>query len=230
MKRTSDIKAGWLHFFILCLCLPAGITACAPPQATDAQLRSQLSQMQNEQQQLLEQLGELQEELTELRRQQSRPEPTAAVPEPQVSEEVGEEPTAGISTPATDVIPVLAESATLYLEAFSALALGRYQQAAISFEDFLSRYAEHEYAPNARYWLAETQLARGMQQQAEANLLLVGNSDNSSGKAPAALGRLVELYRQQNKQEQADTILQKLSSRFPGSREAQLFNRGETPQ
>ncbi|MDT8419275.1 MAG: tetratricopeptide repeat protein [Desulfuromonadales bacterium] len=236
MKPTTPNTSEWRPLVVatLALLLTIPLAACAPPSTTDPALDSKLTRLQQQQQQQQQVLVQLQQQLEQLQQQLTLQPPVAAItetvkppPEPTTTDE--QKPESRLLAGAGE-ITVMTEAAGLYLEAFSALTMGRYEQAGNSFSDFLARYADHRYVNNARYWLAETEIARGLQQQALNNLLLVANDSGQTGKAPAALARLAEIYQQQNMQQQAETILHQLRTRFPQSREAQLFNRSDQAQ
>lgn len=213
-------------------------TACAPPPATDAGLQNELAVMKQQQQQQQQVLLAIQQQLAELQQRIETPAPaetTAQLPlqtEPLVVAPVTEPVAAQAPVPVTGIeeMQALVAAAGSYLESFSALAMGYYDQAQSGFEAFLQNHTEHRYAPSARYWLAETQIALGLQEQAEENLLIIANANDSAEKAPEALSRLVQLYRQQNQTIKADDILHQLRTRFPESREAQHFNRSDQTQ
>jgi tol-pal system protein YbgF len=236
MKPTTPNSLEWRQLVVttLTLLLTILLAACAPPSPTDPTLDSKLNSLQQQQQQQQQMLVQLQQQLEQVQQQLTRQPPIAASTE--VERRPAEPATGRDQKPESQLpaeagdVTIMLESAGLYLEAFSALTMGRYAQAGNSFSDFLSRYADHRYANNARYWLAESEMARGLQQQALNNLLLVANDTGQTGKAPAALARLAEIYQQQNMQQQAETILHQLRTRFPQSREAQLFNRSDQAQ
>lgn len=236
MKPTTPNTPEWRQLVVttLALLLTGLLAACTPPSPLDPTLDSKLTRLQQQQQQQQQVLVQLQQQLEQLQQQLTNPPPIAASLEtetvPASPEPLGEQKSEGRITAEAGELALMIEAAGLYLEAFSSLSMGRYEQAGNGFSDFLSRYADHRQANNARYWLAETEIARGLQQQALNNLLQVANDTRQTGKAPAALARLAEIYQQQNMQQQAETILHQLRSRFPQSREAQLYNRSDQAQ
>ncbi len=90
-------------------------------------------------------------------------------------------------------------------------------------------FPDHQYAPNARYWLANAQLSQGKTNLAINNLQIIITDPNAQNKAPAALKQLVQIYHQQGSQMQADDALEQLRNRYPESPEAQHFYRSEEP-
>lgn len=202
--------------------------ACAPPPATDRGLQQELKLLRQQQQEQQQSMHLLQEQLAQLQKQ-LQIEPSTADPlqgvEPFEPTPAGAEQAATLQPVEVARVEIILDAATRYLEAFSALAMGHYQQAEEGFSGFLADYAEHRYAPHARYWLAESEIALGQTERAEENLLQVANNPADDSKAPAALLRLAQLYQEQNLTVQADDILHQLRSRFPESREAQHSNR-----
>jgi len=99
----------------------------------------------------------------------------------------------------------------------------------VGFEAFLKNFHDHEYAPNARYWLAEAQLAQGKTELAQANLQQLATNPEAKHKVPAALLQLAHIYRQQGRTTEADNVLEQLRNHYPESPEAQqLYRSAET--
>jgi tol-pal system protein YbgF len=217
------------------------ITACAPATtglAPSGALSEQLTDIKQQQQQQALLMQQLQQQLSQLKQQlgvedivttqiQKNLEPLAQ----------GVEPTAGdILTPALPIqfnaapeVSALAASASSYLAAFSNLAAGRWLSAESGFEDFLSEFFDHQYAPNARYWLANAQISQGKTELALSNLRQIVGDPKGQSKAPAALLQIAQLYRQQGLSTQADLFLEELRNRYPDSPEAQYLDRSKEP-
>ncbi|HKJ04139.1 MAG TPA: tetratricopeptide repeat protein [Geopsychrobacteraceae bacterium] len=225
MKNTTPIKRKQFHAAALIagLFLSGVLSACAPPPATSPTLSKEMALLKQQQLQQQQTLQFIQQQLAQL---QGQP-PVESPAEPTADDGVQQDP---VPVAATDEIADLVAAASSYLEAFSALTMGRYEFAKNGFNSFLDNFPAHNYAPNARYWLAEAELALGQNTQAEENLLLIANNPDQANKAPAALSRLAQLYLQQNAAEQAEDILHQLRTRFPESREAQQFNRSDQSQ
>lgn len=216
--NKSKIKTSRLAMIAVGLLLAGLTSGCAPPSSSDAGLKNELTLLKKQQQQQQQALLAIQQELTQLQQQLEVP-PMETVPSGQPIVIPGGETQA--EAPVLTEVEDLVEAASSYLEAFSALAMGRQELAREGFERFLKEFPEHQYAPNARYWQAETEIALGLLAQAEKNLLLVANNPADESKAPEAMLRLSQLYQQQNLTEQAEDILHQLRSRFPESRQAQ---------
>jgi tol-pal system protein YbgF len=223
----------WLEIIIVSLLVAGLLSACAQPPTIDSQQitvqTNEFELLKQQQQQHQQALLEIEQRLDQL--QQKMGESTQVAGDLAPSKESGiMSQTETAISPGTSEVETLVEAAGSYLEAFSALAMGRYEQAQDGFNSFLNNFVEHRYAPNARYWLAEAEIALGLTQQAEDNLLMIINDPASERKAPEALSRLAQLYEQQNLTEQVEDILHQLRTRFPESREAQHFNRSDQVQ
>ncbi len=116
-----------------------------------------------------------------------------------------------------------------YLAAFSNLAAGRLPAAESGFQGFLREFPDHQYSPNARYWLANAQLSQGKTNLAVTNLQQIIVNPNAQAKVPAALMQLAQIYRQEGQPIQADNVLEQLRNRYPESPEAQQFYRSNEP-
>ncbi len=211
-------------------------SACAPTPgvAPSGALKEQLYAIKQQQQQQAAQLQELQRQIRALRQHlpaEETPQKTAVLPN-----------TPSISTPAVVVPPPrpttpevqqevasVAASAASYLAAFSNLAAGNAAAAEAGFENFLNEFPDHQYTPNARYWLAEAQLAQEKTNLAITTLNQIITDPKAQTKAPAALQRVAQIYRQAGLAIQADNILEQLRERYPESLEAQQFNRSNEP-
>ena len=119
----------------------------------------------------------------------------------------------------------IAASAASYLAAFSHLAAGQPLAAETGFNTFLNSFPDHQYAPNARYWLANAQLSQGKTSLAQANLQQLATNPKAKDKVPAALLQLAQIYRQKGQVSQANNVLEQLRNHYPESPEAQQFYR-----
>lgn len=231
MKNITDnkVRRSWLAALTISLLL-MWLSACAPPPSTSPGQNNELALLKQQQQQQQQTLLAIQQQLRQLQQQVGVQAPTSIVPTPGETSFTTESQVEELQVTDTAEVQNLVEAAGIYLEAFSALSLGQYEQAQNGFSTFLEKFSDHRYAPNARYWLAETEITLGLLNEAEENLLLVVNDHVSDDKAPAALFQLAKLYQQQNLTQQADDILHQLRTRFPESREAQHFNRSNQAQ
>lgn len=235
------------HLFLLTRLIPFFgfallFSSCAPAPnfAPAGALQTQLHEITRQQQEQSDQLQLLQQQLDQLRQQliaenvistliQGHMDTPGQLDQPTAQAPVVMLPEG--SSPQTfnqDVVNVAA-SASSYLAAFSNLAAGHLPSAETGFQEFLRDFPDHQYAPNARFWLANAQLSQGKTNLAMANLQQIVVDPNAQTKAPAALMQLAQLYRQEGLQLQADNILEQLRNRFPESPEAQQIYRGNEP-
>lgn len=208
--------------FVLLLSSCAPTTGLAPSGALKEQLQA-IKQQQQEQatqlQQLQQQVGLLQQQLT-----------AENLVTTQIQENI-ESPQQSEPTPSMTTVPTfpnqeavnIAASASSYLAAFSNLASGNFGAAETGFQEFLRDFPDHQYSPNARYWLAKAQLSQGKNSLAVENLQQIITDQNAQKKAPAALMQLAQIYQKQGLQIQADNVLEQLRNRYPESPEAQHF-------
>jgi tol-pal system protein YbgF len=113
-----------------------------------------------------------------------------------------------------------ADERSSYTAAFDTLRAGRYADSARQFQDFLQRYPDGAYAPNALYWLGEsyyvTQNYALAQQQFQALLDRYPTHDKAAG----ALLK-VGLSQYGLKQfDAAEATLAQVGERFPGTESA----------
>ncbi len=182
-----------------------------------AELRQAHKDMERRLQVLEGRLALLQKQLEELPGQTSPPEPA-----PQMgtvgrqitgSADAGQRPHPQKPSPA-DLSPN-----RLYRQAFSLHAAGRYSEAADAFRTFVKRYPENAFAGNAQYWLAESYYRQQLLSRAATEFEKVAalTRPDSPGKAPDALLRLADIYRQLGQPVLAEQALQKLRQNFPDS-------------
>ncbi|HEY5672809.1 MAG TPA: tetratricopeptide repeat protein [Malonomonas sp.] len=229
MKPNSRMLACWLPIIIFSLLF---LSACASaPTSPSAAMRQQLETIQRQQQQQAEQLRSLQEQLAQMQTGGSKISTPLTLPSPLPSVLPSDSAkTAQPSAAVTAEISALAESASTYLAAFSDLAAGRFAPAESGFNLFLREYPQHQYAPNARYWLASAQASQNKLQAAMSNLRQLVIADNGQGKAPAAMTLLAQIYRRQDWHNEADEILEQLRTRYPDSPEAQHSYQSDKPR
>jgi tol-pal system protein YbgF len=102
-----------------------------------------------------------------------------------------------------------------YNNAYARLQDGEYGAAARLFNAFLSDFPDHRLAPNAKYWLAETDYVQGNYQTA-AQRFAQGYQNYPEGpKAPDNLLKLALSLAEVGKTEDACLTLDQLSSEFP---------------
>jgi len=211
------------------------LSSCAPAPGIrpSGALKEQLNTIKQQQQNQAMQLQQLQQQLSQLQQQLS-----GGKVLPPTTQQYGE--TANTAGPIVTPPPSnqltgnqnavhIAASASSYLEAFSNLAAGNAAAAEVGFQNFLSDFPDHQYAPNARYWLANAQLSQGKTDLAITNLNQIVSDPKAQAKAPAALMQLAQIYRQEGLSIQADNVLEQLRNLYPDSLEAQQFYRSDEP-
>jgi len=213
---------------LLSSCAPA--PGIAPSGALKEQLRTIKQQQQNQAlqlQQLQQQLSQLQQQLSGGKTQPpGTPQQYAETTDTKGSI-IPPQPSSQLAG-SQDAVHIAA-SASSYLEAFSNLAAGNAVAAEAGFQSFLRDFPDHQYAPNARYWLANAQLSQGKTDLAIANLNQLVADPKAQTKAPAALVQLAKIYRQEGLSIQADNVLEQLRNLYPDSLEAQQFYRSDEP-
>lgn len=211
------------------------LSSCAPattglkPATT---LKQQLSRLEQQQQQQAHRLEQLQQQLAQLQQQRAGNPPAAVEPTdlsaPALEQPKPAEKMAG-AVPGAEQAAEVAASATSYLGAFTDLAAGRWQAAELGFADFLAEFSEHQYAPNARYWMAQAQIEQEKFEPALEQLRWLIREPQAQAKAPAALLQMARIYRRHGETAQADNILEELRKRFPESPEVQQIDRSSDP-
>ncbi len=102
-----------------------------------------------------------------------------------------------------------------YDRAFTLLADADYAAAERGFNDFLSAHGDHEFADNARYWLAETYYVRGQMERAAVGFAEAFQTAPTGSKAPDNLLKLGMALGQLGRVEDACVTLGELTSGFP---------------
>ena len=216
------------------------LSSCAPTPSLvpSGALKTQLYEIKQQQQQQADQLQQLQQKLTQLQEQlitqniiSVKNQNNLYIPDQL------KQTTVPVVTPAATTNPfannqeviAVAASASSYLAAFSNLAAGHHPAAEAGFQEFLQGFPDHQYSPNARFWLANAQLSQGKTNLAITNLQLIIANPNAQAKAPAAFIQLAQIYRQEGQTIQADNILEQLRNRYPESPEAQQLYRSNEP-
>jgi len=209
------------------------VAGCAPPPASNA-LQQRIDELLKVQQEQARQLEQLQQKLAGLDLPQQENAPPAMTDQATNSENAGQEVAASAQMrpqiPSTEEITALSESAALYLESFAAIATGRMAAAKEGFSNFISRFPDHEYVGNARYWLAEALLALHENQRGESLLLDIIDTPTQQHKAPAAMARLVTYYQDSGASANANSMLEMLRDRYPESAELKRLLRSEEPR
>jgi tol-pal system protein YbgF len=216
------------------------LSSCAPAPglAPSGALKTQLYEIKQQQQKQADQLQQLQQQLAQLQKQLGTQDILEAKNQNILNEQGQLEPMTAPGTilaettnqfPLNQEVVTIAASASSYLAAFSNLAAGHLPAAEAGFQGFLQEFPDHQYSPNARYWLASAQLSQGKMNLASTNFQLIIANPNAQAKAPAAFIQLAQIYRQEGQTIQADNILEQLRNRYPESPEAQQLYRSNEP-
>ena len=231
MKRPNKTLCATRNL-LLFVVLTLLATGCAAPQASSG-LQQRIDDLLQIQQQQAQQLAQLQQQIARL-----SPLPLDTAP---ITSATGGE--AEQLTPSTEVemqplpispsaaeIAAITEAAGIYLEAFAAIATGQMEEAESGFKDFIQRFPDHEYTGNANYWMAEALLAQQKTKQAETALLNIIDNPKQQNKAPAAMARLINYYRETDSQNNAIAMLQMLNDDYPESPELKRLMRSTEPR
>ena len=200
--------------------------AVAPSYALRTQLQEIKNQQAAQQQQLQEMkqlIGQLQGQLAAQSTPGTSTVATAPVAPQQPHEEQISQATINIPQLNSTEMVQIADSASSFLNAFSSLASGQYYAAENGFNSFLASYPEHQYAPNARFWLASAQAAQNKTSQAVNNLRQIVADPAGQEKAPAALVQLIQLYQQAGLQTQASEAADQLRDAYGHTAEARYY-------
>lgn len=118
---------------------------------------------------------------------------------------------------------VSADEATIFYNA----ALGQYRRGAFEtarngFRDFLGNYADHELAPDAQYFLAETYASEGNREAALEEMSKVWEGWSDSPRAATALYRSGVLEVERGRLSDARMYFERVRAGYPNSAEAPL--------
>ncbi len=115
-----------------------------------------------------------------------------------------------------------AEEKAAYDQAFQSLKDLRYTDAAESFQTFIARYPQSEYADNAQYWLGESYyVTRNYDIALEAFDDLLQKYPDSS-KKPDALLKIGYAHYELKQWDQARAALEQVKQQFPDTTLARL--------
>ncbi len=108
----------------------------------------------------------------------------------------------------------------LYQSGRDQLNRGSTSTARVLFQEFVNNYPEHEYAPEAQYWLAVTYEREKNVAAADAAYAAVVSKYENAPEAPTALYKRAMLFVQQNNTPKARELLDQVVKRYPRSDEA----------
>jgi len=122
--------------------------------------------------------------------------------------------------PAMPVDPVKEQAD--YKAAFNLLKVGKYDEAIVSYTDFLRKYPSGEYASNAQYWLGEANYVTRQFPVAIQEFKKVINRYPQSRKLPDAMLKIGYIHYELKQSEDARRVLTELTQKFPGTTAARL--------
>lgn len=131
-----------------------------------------------------------------------------------------------VSQPVTSM-PVLApadpaKEQASYKAAFNLLKVGKYNEAILSYSDFLRQYPSGTYAPNAQYWLGEANYVTRQFPVAIEEFKKVINRYPESRKLPDAMLKIGYIHYELKQSDDARRVLTELTKKFPGTTAARL--------
>ena len=113
----------------------------------------------------------------------------------------------------------------IYYLIYNDYLVGNYELAITGFRDFLSRYAESEYADNAAFYLAICHQMQGRYEQAIQVFDEVINMYPKSDMAPSAYYKKATTQMELQKNDEAIQTLSRLVNLYPDSQESELAKR-----
>ena len=126
--------------------------------------------------------------------------------------------------PEPEPAPALAsaDEQAAYNTAFAHMQEGQYQQAIITFEDFLNDYPNNALTDKAYYWLGQAYYVNRDFSNARDIFLTLGAKYPDSEKLPDTLLKLGYSYEELGDRNRAMQVYTKLMQAYPGSRAASL--------
>jgi len=132
-----------------------------------------------------------------------------------------------LSMPQPGTAPVLtpadpAKEQASYKAAFNLLKVGKYDEAILSYSDFLRQYPSGTYAPNAQYWLGEANYVTRQFPVAIEEFKKVISRYPESRKLPDAMLKIGYIHYELKQSDEARRVLTELTKKFPGTTAARL--------
>jgi len=148
--------------------------------------------------------------------------PPVAAAAPTLGGGSGQPPVAPVAAPApvAAIDPLQEQSA--YQQALNILREGRYDEAIVAFQSFLSRFQGSQYSGNAQYWIGEANYVSHRYPLAVEEFQKVVASFPDSSKVPDAMLKIGYTFYELKSWDQARQTLGTLVERFPKTTAAQL--------
>ena len=129
-------------------------------------------------------------------------------------------PSTSEATPPAGIDPFAEQQA--YQSAFDLLKSGRYEDAAVAFQQVLAEFPAGSYADNAQYWLGETFYITRRFEQAVQEFERLVSTHPTSQKLTHALLKIGYAYDELGNLKEAERVLSELIERHPQSAAAGL--------
>ena len=128
--------------------------------------------------------------------------------------------------PTAAPVPVVAidplQEQSAYQQALNILREGRYDEAIVAFQSFLTRFQGSQYSGNAQYWIGEAHYVSHRYPLAIEEFQKVVSSYSESSKVPDALLKIGYTFYELKEWDQSRQTLGRLVERFPKTTAAQL--------
>lgn len=110
----------------------------------------------------------------------------------------------------------------LYGEALMAHGRGSLAAARIGFEEIVTRFPNHDLAPDARYYLADIEARDGDLDEALRRFMQIGELHPTAPRVPEALYRAAIIHRDRGEAEPARALFTRIVNTWPDSEVAEL--------
>lgn len=184
-------------------------------------LEQQAYQLQNQEQRINQLMAELQQRIPALGGGAVAPAGEAPAQDVPAASDGASPAASPVPVPVAVPPPVAGEQAS-YDVAFNLLKEGRYSQAADAFTRFLQQYPSSRLAPNAQYWLAESQYVARNYDVALAEFRKVVAQYPGNPKVPDALLKIGYIHSEKQQWTEAKAALERVVQEYPGSGSADL--------
>lgn len=104
-----------------------------------------------------------------------------------------------------------------YNAAFALVQAKRGDEAISAFQNFVKKYPDSTYQPNANYWLGQLYYNKGQKDSAVHYFALVVKNYPKSPKAPDAFYKVGSIMQEKGDKEKAKAVYQQVISKYPGT-------------
>ena len=129
-------------------------------------------------------------------------------------------PAVAVAPPVAPVDP--AKEQADYKAAFNLLKVGKYDEAIVSYSEFLRKYPAGKYAANAQYWLGEANYVTRQFPVAIEEFKKVISNYPQSRKLPDAMLKIGYIHYELKQSDDARRVLSELTQQYPGTTAARL--------